>query len=79
MPASMISALTGGSPNVIGSSMASVATEPMPGRTPISVPTRAPIRQNMMLIGEAATPKPSQRLDRSSVMTHSPDQNRGHS
>ena len=79
MPASMISAPTGGSPNVIGSSMAIVATEPMPGSTPISVPTSAPIRQNIMLIGEAATPKPSQRLARDRSWTYSPDQNRGQS
>ena len=60
MPASMISAPTGGRPKVIGSSIAMVATEPMPGSTPIRVPTSAPIRQNMMLYGWAATPKPSQ-------------------
>ena len=41
MPASMIRAPTGGSPNVIGSSMAMVASGPMPGNTPIKVPTSA--------------------------------------
>ena len=51
MPASMISAPTGGRPKVIGSSMAMVASEPMPGSTPISVPTSAPSRQKPMLFG----------------------------
>src|SRR5215472_5021272 len=71
MPASMISAPTGGSPNVIGSSMAMVATDPVPGRTPISVPTSAPIRQNRRLYGVAATWKPSARLPRRSCMIDS--------
>src|SRR3954462_7461502 len=51
MPASMISAPTGGRPKVIGSSMATVAMVPMPGSTPTSVPTSAPIRHSRMLIG----------------------------
>src|SRR5439155_9270836 len=51
MPASMISAPTGGRPNVIGSSMATVAMVPMPGNTPTSVPTSAPIRHSRMLTG----------------------------
>ena len=41
----MISALVGGSLNVIGSSMAIVVTGPIPGSTPIRVPSSAPIRQ----------------------------------
>jgi hypothetical protein len=49
MPASMMSAPTGGRPNVIGNSMATVATVPMPGSTPTSVPTKAPSRQKPML------------------------------
>src|SRR5581483_10951027 len=49
MPASMISAPTGGSPNVMGSSMATVATVPIPGSTPTSVPTSAPNRQKARL------------------------------
>ena len=47
----MISAPTGGRPKVIGSSIAMVASGPMPGSTPISVPTSAPIRHRQMLIG----------------------------
>src|SRR5215475_14139741 len=64
MPASMIRAPTGGSP-------AMVATEPMPGSTPINVPTSAPIRQNTRFHGVAATEKPSARLARRSCMTDS--------
>ena len=51
MPASMISAPTGSSPKVIGSSMAIVAIGPTPGSTPISVPTRQPMKHRMRLIG----------------------------
>ena len=80
MPASMISAPTGGRPKVIGSSMAMVASEPMPGSTPISVPTSAPIRQSTMLVGVTATPMPSQRLAMRSYMVVLADhQNRGQS
>ena len=45
MPASMIIAVIGERPKVTGSSIAMVATGPMPGSTPISVPRRTPIRQ----------------------------------
>src|SRR5205085_5632922 len=62
MPASMMSAPTGLRLNVIGSSMAIVATGPMPGNTPISVPSRQPTRAKSRLIGVAATPKPMTRL-----------------
>src|SRR5215470_18072694 len=73
MPASMISAPTGGRPKVIGKSIAMVATEPMPGSTPIRVPTSAPIMTNNMFIGEKATPKPNARFWRRSDMTAIPD------
>src|SRR5438132_8842921 len=69
MPASMISAPTGGRPKVIGSSIATVAMVPMPGSTPTSVPTSAPIRQSRRLIGDMATPKPSARLEKRSPIT----------
>ena len=75
MPASMISAPTGGNPKVIGSNMAIVATGPTPGKTPISVPTSAPMRQNNMFIGESATEKPCARLRKRSIAR--PPQNRG--
>ena len=45
MPASMMSAETGGSTKVAGSSIAMVATGPMPGSTPISVPSSTPMKQ----------------------------------
>src|ERR1700712_1084446 len=51
MPASMISAPTGGRPKVIGSSIATVAMVPMPGSTPTRVPTSAPTRHSRMLTG----------------------------
>src|SRR5919108_5731596 len=62
MPASMMRAPTGLRLNVIGSSMAIVATGPMPGSTPISVPSRQPISAKNRLIGVTATPKPMMRL-----------------
>src|SRR5258705_10915649 len=74
MPASMISAPTGGRPKVIGSSMATVAMVPMPGSTPTSVPTKAPIRHSSRLIGVKATPKPRARLEKSSAITPSLDE-----
>ena len=39
----MMSALTGCKAYVTGNSMAMVATGPMPGSTPISVPTNTPM------------------------------------
>jgi hypothetical protein len=62
MPASMISEETGSSWKVIGSSMAMVAVAPMPGSTPISVPSSTPMRQKNRFSGEAAVEKPSARL-----------------
>ena len=62
----MISAATGGSVKVMGSSMAMVATGPSPGSTPTSVPSSAPIRQNSRFCGVTATPKPKIRFCASS-------------
>src|SRR5690348_1250051 len=89
MPASMISAPTGGRPKVIGSSIATVAMVPMPGSTPTSVPTSAPIRQSRMLTGIGmevpprkagvhctnwkTTPKPRPRFEKISPIAPSPD------
>ncbi len=69
MPASMISEETG-SPiwKVIGNSMAIVAVAPMPGSTPISVPSSTPIRQKPILVRVEAVAKPSARLSRSSMV-----------
>src|SRR3982074_240777 len=74
MPASMIRAPTGGRPKVIGNSIATVAMVPMPGSTPTSVPTSAPIRHSRRLIGVKATPKPRARLEKSSAITPSLNQ-----
>ena len=62
MPASMISAPTGGRPKVIGSSMAMVASGPTPGNTPINVPTSAPTRHRNRFMGVSDTLNPSARL-----------------
>ena len=58
----MMSAATGGSVKVTGSSMAMVATGPSPGSTPTSVPSSAPTRQNSRFCGVTATPKPKIRF-----------------
>src|SRR5215207_2692341 len=76
MPASMISADVGGTLNVIGSSMAIVASGPMPGSTPISVPRKQPMKQNQRFCSVSATLKPSIRLLKSS-MSHPHDQRIG--
>src|SRR5258705_14012521 len=92
MPARMISPPTGGRPNVIGSNIAAVAMVPMPGSTPTSVPTSAPIRHRRMLTGigiEAppkkagvhctswkTTPKPSPRFEKRSAIGPSTNQER---
>src|SRR6185436_15825174 len=61
MPASMMSADTGCKAYVVGSSIAIVATGPIPGSTPISVPSSTPISAYIRLMGCSATPKPSMR------------------
>src|SRR5882757_2523837 len=87
MPASMINAPTGGRPKVIGSSIATVAMVPMPGKTPTNVPTRAPIRHSRILTGIGidmpcrnagvhgtswnTTPKPRLRFEKRSPITPS--------
>ncbi len=53
-----LKAETGGSTKVAGSSMEMVATGPMPGSTPISVPSITPMKQYMMFWKVSATPKP---------------------
>jgi hypothetical protein len=63
----MISAAIGARLKVTGSSIAMVATGPMPGSTPISVPSMTPIAAYSRLIGVTATEKPSRRLLRISI------------
>jgi hypothetical protein len=45
MPDSMMIAVTGSMPMVMGSRIAMVAAGPRPGSTPTSMPTTTPIRQ----------------------------------
>src|SRR5687767_11978538 len=67
MPASMMSAETGATLKVIGSSMAIVASGPIPGSTPISVPRKTPMKQNHRFWNVRATEKPRTRLLKSSM------------
>ena len=48
--------------NVRGMSIATPATGPTPGRTPISVPSIDPRKANRRLCGVRATEKPMSRL-----------------
>ena len=47
----------------MGNSIATVAMVPMPGNTPTSVPTSAPIRQSKMLAGIGIETPPSHAGD----------------
>src|SRR6185436_18550814 len=64
----MISAATGGTLKVIGSSIAIVASGPMPGSTPISVPRKHPMKQNQRFCHVSATLNPNTRLLNSSML-----------
>src|ERR1700755_554354 len=76
MPASMISAPTGGRPKGMGSSIATVAMVPMPGSTPTNGPTSGPIRHISRLIGENATANPCARFAKSSITPSLPQETR---
>jgi hypothetical protein len=52
---------------VAGSSIAMATTGPMPGSTPVSVPSRQPANAHSRLIGVKATPKPIARLEIRSI------------
>src|SRR5688572_6335564 len=67
MPASMMSAATGGTLKVSGSSIAMVASGPMPGSTPMRVPSSTPMKQNQRFCSVSATLKPKMRLLNSSM------------
>src|SRR5436190_19861323 len=54
----MINALVGPSQNVNGRIIAIVVRGPMPGSTPIAVPSRHPRKQSAMFCHESAIPKP---------------------
>src|SRR5215468_6504302 len=58
----MMSAPVGSTLKVSGNSMAMVAIGPMPGSTPIKVPTRHPTKASRRLTGDNAVAKPSPRL-----------------
>src|SRR6185295_14670503 len=64
----MISAGVGGRLKVIGSSIAIVASGPIPGSTPISVPRKQPMKQNHRFCHVSATLKPKMRLLKSSML-----------
>src|SRR6266540_3538678 len=74
MPASMIRPPIGSRWKVSGSSIAMVAIGPIPGRTPIKVPTRQPISANHRLAGVSATENPKRMLlNRSIASPFGPD------
>src|SRR6476661_318385 len=76
MPASMISDDSGSSPKVIGKSIAMVGIGPMPGSTPMSVPSMQPISAKPMFCHEAAALKPVARLANRSTSVSPPDRQR---
>jgi hypothetical protein len=48
--------------------MAMVATGPIPGNTPMSVPKIQPIKAYIRLIGVKATPNPNERFASKSII-----------
>src|SRR5919108_3570868 len=68
MPASMMSAPTGSTPKVIGRSIVIVAIGPTPGSTPMSVPTRQPMKARKTFCSDSAVENPSARLAKRSVI-----------
>jgi hypothetical protein len=58
----MIIAEVGSIPKVRGKSIEMVPTGPIPGRTPIRVPMKTPIKQYNRLAAEKATCKPNERF-----------------
>src|SRR5215470_14168753 len=68
----MMSAPVGSTLKVSGKSMAMVAIGPIPGSTPIKVPTRHPMKASRRLTGDNAVAKPSPRLPiKSNIATFS--------
>jgi hypothetical protein len=58
MPESIMMAEAGGIAKVTGRSKAMVAAGPIPGRTPISVPTKQPAKQSRRFMGVTAMLNP---------------------
>jgi hypothetical protein len=54
----MMMAVAGGRLKVTGNRRAMVAAGPIPGRTPINVPTKQPARHRIKFIGVTAMPNP---------------------
>ena len=63
-------ALAGAILNVSGSKSAMVATGPIPGNTPISVPKNTPMKHDNKLMGSRATEKPTAKLASTSRRIH---------
>ena len=58
MPASISIAGTGCIANVNGSSIEMEVSAPVPGSTPIKLPSTTPTKHHMRLCGSNASPKP---------------------
>src|SRR6478735_4940792 len=71
MPANMMNAATGSSPYVTGSSSATAIAGPMPGSTPMAVPSSTPRAAHSRLSGVRAVPNPSMRELRAFMSEHS--------
>ncbi|MNH86493.1 hypothetical protein D3C73_389540 [compost metagenome] len=65
----MISAPVGSTFAVIGSNNATVNAGPIPGRTPMAVPSKQPMKPHIRLIGVSAAENPIARLARMSKMS----------
>src|SRR6267378_4342325 len=76
MPASIRIAGTGCMVKVSGSSIEIAVRAPMPGRTPMRLPTSTPKNDHIRLCGWSATPKPYHRSISDCVMSPSPCEER---
>ncbi|MNM49496.1 hypothetical protein D3C81_605020 [compost metagenome] len=65
----MISAPVGSTLAVIGNSRATVSAGPIPGNTPMAVPSRQPMNPHIRLIGVSAEENPIARLERMSTVS----------
>jgi hypothetical protein len=64
----MIMAETGLVPKVPGNNIAIAPVGPMPGKTPMSVPIRTPIKQYRKLMGVEIVEKPFKRPSKISIL-----------
>src|SRR3954449_8050508 len=71
MPANMMNAPVGSSPYVTGSRSATAIAGPMPGSTPMAVPSSTPTAAHSRLTGVRAVPKPSIRELKAFMSQHS--------